>query len=353
MNELTKIESPTTALAIVKKSLPIFFFEDEKNKEKFVSACAIDLYQRSEDYVKNGINYEDVLLCHYRASQQGLNYLNGDYTVVKFGGKNPKPVVFTSYQKQRKDILDSPNVAEFYPNIIWRGATVQQRDLLQWDIVNVPHVGNKYDQNGFLNFADILGFEFVLVRADGKKYNYFATVKEIVLEVGKDEKMLFMYKGRSGETMWFKFVMRKLLKWLPFSVGQSKDWSEVQPRDASPVGDIADVPFEEIGGVNLLQPEPQPQQQQQPQTMTQPQPQPQQQPATAQPQPQPQPQQAAPVQPQPQQPQQTEKRWLNIDSEEWRGVLASIATGQVKSVADVRKTYAVSKAVELEIQKYL
>lgn len=29
MNELQKIESPTTALAIVKKSLPIFFFEDE------------------------------------------------------------------------------------------------------------------------------------------------------------------------------------------------------------------------------------------------------------------------------------------------------------------------------------
>ena len=202
MNELQRIESPTTALAIVKKSLPIFFFEDEKNKEKFVSACAIDLYQRSEDYVKNGINYEDVLLCHYRASQQGLNYLNGDYTVVKFGGKNPKPVVFTSYQKQRQDILDSPNVAEFYPNIIWRGANVQQRDLLQWDITNVPHVGAKYDQNGYLNFADIMGFEFVLVRADGKKYNYFATVNEIVLEVGKDENLLFMYKNRNGETMW-------------------------------------------------------------------------------------------------------------------------------------------------------
>lgn len=341
MNELQKIESPTTALAIVKKSLPIFFFEDDKNKEKFVSACAIDLYQRSEDYIKNGISYEDVLLCHYRASQQGLNYLNGDYTVVKFGGKNPKPVVFTSYQKQRQDILDSPNVAEFYPNIIWRGATVQQRDLLQWDITNVPHVGPKYDQNGYLNFADIMGFEFVLVRADGKKYNYFATVQEVVLEVGKDEKMLFMYKGRNGESMWYKFVMRKLLKWLPFSVGQSKDWREVQPRDDSPVGEVYDIPFEEVGGVNLLQPN----QQTQPQQM------PQQQPAPAPAQPQPQ--QAAPVQPQPQNPQQPEKRWLNIDSEDWRGVMASIATGQVKSVADVRKIYAVSKAVEAELQKYL
>lgn len=335
MNELQKIESPTTALAIVKKSLPIFFFEDEKNKEKFVSACAIDLYQRSEEYVKNGINYEDVLLCHYRASQQGLNYLNGDYTVVKFGGKNPKPVVFTSYQKQRQDILDSPNVAEFYPNIIWRGATVQQRDLLQWDIQNVPHVGTKYDQNGYLNFADIMGFEFVLVRADGKRYNYFATVNEIVLEVGKDEKLLFMYKNRNGETMWYKFVMRKLLKWLPFSVGQSKDWREVQPRDDSPVGEVVDIPFEEVGGVNLLQPNQQPQLQPQPQ------------PAPAQPQ------QAAPVQQQPQQPQQPEKKWLNIDTEDWRGVMASIATGQVKSVADVRKIYAVSKAVEAELQKYL
>lgn len=338
MNELQKIESPTTALAIVKKSMPIFYFENPENEKKFVSACAIDLYQRSEDYVKNGINYEDVLLCHYRASQQGLNYLNGDYTVVKFGGKNPKPVVFTSYQKQRQDILDSPNVAEFYPNIIWRGATVQQRDLLQWDIQNVPHIGPKYDQNGYLNFADIMGFEFVLVRADGKKYNYFATVNEIVLEVGKDEKMLFMYKGRNGESMWYKFVMRKLLKWLPFSVGQSKDWREVQPRDDSPVGEVYDIPFEEVGGVNLLQPDQQPH----------PQPQLQQQPATAQPQPQPQ--QAAPVQTQQQQP---EKRWLNIDTEDWRGVMASIATGQVKSVADVRKIYAVSKAVEAELIKYL
>ena len=343
MNELQRIESPATALGIVKKSLPLFFFEDAKNEQKFVSSCAIDLYKRSDEYVKNGISYEDVLLCHYQAAQQGLSYLNGDYTVVKFGGKNPKPVVFTSYQKQRKDILDSPNVAEFYPNIIWRGATVQQRDLLQWDIVNVPHVGNKYDQNGYLNFADIMGFEFVLVRADGKKYNYFATVQEIELEVGKDEKMLFMYKGRSGETMWFKFVMRKLLKWLPFSVGQSKDWSEVQPRDERPVGEVVDVQFEEFaGGVNLLQPN------QQTQPQPQPMPQPQQQPT------QPQPQQAAPVQPQPQQTQQQpEKRWLNIDSEDWRGVLASIATGQVKSVADVRKIYAVSKAVEAELQKYL
>lgn len=327
MNELTKIESPTTALAIVKKSLPIFYFENQENEKKFVSACAIDLYKRSDEYVKNGISYEDVLLCHYQASQQGLNYLNGDYTVVKFGGKNPKPVVFTSYQKQRQDILDSPNVAEFYPNIIWQGATVQQRDLLQWDIKNVPHTGAKYDQNGLLNFNDILGFEFVLVRSDGKKYNYFATVNDIVLEVGKDDKLLFMYRNRNGESMWYKFVMRKLLKWLPFSVGQSKDWREVQPRDDRPVVDIDDVPFEEVGGVNLLQP------QQQPQTMTQPQPQTQQ-----------------PAQPQPQQP---EKRWLNIDSEEWRGVLASIATGQVKSVAEVRKTYAVSKAVEAELQKYL
>lgn len=344
MNELQRIESPATALGIVKKSLPLFFFEDAKNEQKFVSSCAIDLYKRSDEYVKNGISYEDVLLCHYQAAQQGLSYLNGDYTVVKFGGKNPKPVVFTSYQKQRKDILDSPNVAEFYPNIIWRGATVQQRDLLQWDIVNVPHVGNKYDQNGYLNFADILGFEFVLVRADGKKYNYFATVQEIVLEVGKDEKMLFMYKGRSGETMWFKFVMRKLLKWLPFSVGQSKDWSEVQPRDDRPAGEVVDVQFEEFaGGVNLLQqPEPQPQQQE------------------ATPAPAPQPQTAAPAPApapahtqQPQTQQQPEKRWLNIDSEEWRGVLASIATGQVKSVADVRKYYAVSKAVEAELQKYL
>jgi len=344
MNELQKIESPTTALAIVKKSMPIFYFENPENEKKFVSACAIDLYQRSEDYVKNGISYEDVLLCHYRASQQGLNYLNGDYTVVKFGGKNPKPVVFTSYQKQRQDILDSPNVAEFYPNIIWRGASVQQRDLLQWDIANVPHTGPKYDQNGYLNFADIMGFEFVLVRADGKKYNYFATVNEIVLEVGKDEKLLFMYKNRNGETMWYKFVMRKLLKWLPFSVGQSKDWREVQPRDDSPVGEVVDIPFEEVGGVNLLQPKQQPQ----PQPQPMPQNQLQQQPATAQPQPQPQ--QAAPVQPQQQQP---EKRWLNIDSEDWRGVMASIATGQVKSVADVRKIYAVSKAVEAELQKYL
>lgn len=332
MNELQKIESPTTALAIVKKSMPIFYFENPENEKKFVSACAIDLYQRSEDYVKNGISYEDVLLCHYRASQQGLNYLNGDYTVVKFGGKNPKPVVFTSYQKQRQDILDSPNVAEFYPNIIWRGATVQQRDLLQWDITNVPHIGPKYDQNGYLNFADIMGFEFVLVRADGKRYNYFATVNEIVLEVGKDEKMLFMYKGRNGESMWYKFVMRKLLKWLPFSVGQSKDWREVQPRDDSPVGEVCDIPFEEVGGVNLLQPNQQEQQQPKPTPA------------------QPQPQQATPVQ---QQPQQPEKKWLNIDTEDWRGVMASIATGQVKSVADVRKIYAVSKAVEAELQKYL
>lgn len=350
MNELQKIESPTTALAIVKKSMPIFYFENPENEKKFVSACAIDLYQRSEDYVKNGISYEDVLLCHYRASQQGLNYLNGDYTVVKFGGKNPKPVVFTSYQKQRQDILDSPNVAEFYPNIIWRGATVQQRDLLQWDITNVPHIGPKYDQNGYLNFADIMGFEFVLVRSDGKKYNYFATVQEVVLEVGKDEKMLFMYKGRNGESMWYKFVMRKLLKWLPFSVGQSKDWREVQPRDDSPVGEVCDIPFEEVGGVNLLQPNQQEQQQQpeyQVQTTVPSNPQ---YPANPQyqQQPQPQPQQAAPVQP-----QQPEKKWLNIDSEDWRGVMASIATGQVKSVADVRKTYAVSKAVEAELQKYL
>lgn len=339
MNELQKIESPTTALAIVKKSLPIFFFESPENEKKFVSACAIDLYKRSEEYVKNGISYEDVLLCHYQASQQGLNYLNGDYTVVKFGGKNPKPVVFTSYQKQRQDILDSPNVAEFYPNIIWRGATVQQRDLLQWDIQNVPHVGAKYDQNGYLNLTDILGFEFVLVRADGKRYNYFATVNDIILEVGKDEKMLFMYKGRNGESMWYKFVMRKLLKWLPFSVGQSKDWRELQPRDDSPVGEVLDIPFEEVGGVNLLQPNQQPQLQPQPEQ--------------EQPQPQAQPQQAAPVQQQPQQPQQPEKKWLNIDSDDWRGVMASIATGQVKSVADVRKIYAVSKAVEAELLKYL
>ncbi len=323
MEQLEKWQTPMQLLEFVKRQLPVFYFDTEKEQQKWVAATTLDLYKNGQQYKTMGVQIEDVLLCHYQAANQGLSLLNGDYTIVRFGGKNPKPVAFTSYQRQRADVLSSPNVREFYPRTIWKGASVQQRDILKWEIKNPPHTGEKYGPDGTLKFDDILGFEFVLVRVDGEKYNYFSTVKDILLEIGKDEKMLFAYKKANGETMWWKFVMRKLLKWLPFDLNTSKDWRESFPTEKEVIPETlgVSVPFEVIG-TDLFK-----QQQQQQQEQGQ-------------------------GQEQQQQEQEQQKPWLNIGTLEWDAVLAGISEGSILSVADVRSKYAVSRAVAEELQKF-
>lgn len=321
-NNLIKVVSPKQALQIVKENEFVTFFENPQEQQKFQSSVVLDLYKNGQVYADGGIDPLDVLICHYQAAQQGLSLLAGDYSVVKFGGKNPKPVIFTSYKKQREDVLKSENVSEFYPNIIWKGSKVQQRDLLQWDIENISHSSPKYDKNGNFDLLQILGFEFVLVRCDGKKFNYFATTEEILLEVGKKQELLFMYRGKNAENMYFKFVMRKLLKWLPFSLECAKNWAENMPQneksdesfddviDAEYVDD--DINLDAVPDVFKGEQEQQPQEQQ----------------------------------------QDEGKKWLNEGTKEWDNVIQGIANGKVTSVADVRNFYKVSKEVAQKIEKY-
>lgn len=322
-NSIVKIVTPAQALQVVKETEMLTYFDSDQENKRFQSSVALDLYKNCQTYAENHIDPVDVVVCHYQAAQQGLSLINGDYSVVKFGGKNPKPVIFTSYRKQREDVLKSENVSEFYPNIIWRGARVQQRDLLQWEIENVSHMGGKYDKNGNFDLSQILGFEFVLVRNDGKKYNYFATTDEILMEVGKKQDLLFMYRGKNAESMYFKFVMRKLLKWLPFSLDCSKNWAETPYKDdeGGQFDGVVDVEFEDVQGVDM------------PEELK--------------------PQQAPEEQPTTTATEDDGKKWLNEGTKEWDNVLSGIAAGKVASVADVRQYYKVSKEVATKIEQYL
>lgn len=233
MEQLVKFKSMSDIAQFAKDSTQILFFDDTARQKKFVSSLVLDLYEDSkkspaDNYAGRGIDYMDVVMLHYRASDKGLDYMRGDFSIVKFGGKNPRPQLFTSYRREREDVLNSPNVAEFYPQTIYNGSKVVQIDTLQWRIEPQKKSAKKLNAQGQFDLTNVMGFAFTLVTTSGKRYTYFTTKEEIFFEIGKDEKMLFMYRGANGETMFWKFVMRKLLKWLPVSLDGVKNWEEAE-----------------------------------------------------------------------------------------------------------------------------
>ena len=233
MEQLVKFKSMSEIAQFAKNSTQMLFFDEEMKQRKFISSLVLDLYEDSkklpaENYANRSIDYMDVVMLHYRAADKGLDYMKGDFSIVKFGGKNPRPQVFTSYHREREDVLNSPIVAEFYPQTIYNGSKVVQLDTLQWNIEPQKKSARKLNAQGQFDLTNVMGFAFTLITTSGRKFTYFTTKEEIFFEIGKDEKTLFMYRGANGETMFWKFVMRKLLKWLPISLVGVKNWEEAE-----------------------------------------------------------------------------------------------------------------------------
>ena len=233
MEQLVKFKSMSEIAQFAKDSTQMLFFDDTVKQKKFVSSLILDLYEDSkkspaDNYAGRGVDYMDVVMLHYRASDKGLDYMRGDFSIVKFGGKNPRPQLFTSYRREREDVLNSPNVAEFYPQTVYNGSKVIQLDTLQWRIEPQKKSAKKLNAQGQFDLTNVMGFAFTLVTTSGRKFTYFTTKEEIFFEIGKDEKTLFMYRGANAETMFWKFVMRKLLKWLPISLGGVKNWEDAE-----------------------------------------------------------------------------------------------------------------------------
>ena len=233
MEQLVKFKSMSEIAQFAKNSTQMLFFDEEVKQKKFVSSLVLDLYEDTkklpaENYANRGIDYMDVAMLHYRAVDSGLDYMRGDFSIVKFGGKNPRPQVFTSYRREREDVLNSPIVAEFFPQTIYNGSKVVQLDTLRWRIEPQKKSAIKLNEKGQFDLTNVMGFAFTLITKRGRKFTYFTTKEEIFFEIGKDEKTLFMYRGANGETMFWKFVMRKLLKWLPISLGGVKKWEDAE-----------------------------------------------------------------------------------------------------------------------------
>ena len=233
MEQLVKFKSMSEIAQFAKNSTQMLFFDEEVKQKKFVSSLVLDLYEDTkklpaENYANRGIDYMDVVMLHYRAVDNGLDYMRGDFSIVKFGGKNPRPQVFTSYRREREDVLNSPIVAEFFPQTVYNGSKVVQLDTLQWRIEPQKKSARKLNERGQFDLTNVMGFAFTLITTSGRKFTYFTTKEEIFFEIGKDEKTLFMYRGANGETMFWKFVMRKLLKWLPISLGGVKKWEDAE-----------------------------------------------------------------------------------------------------------------------------
>ena len=233
MSEITKFQSMGEIAQFAKDSTQMLYFADAEKQKKFISSLVLDLYEDSrkapaDNYAGKGIDYMDVLMLHYRAADKGLNYMNKDFSIVKFGGKNPRPQIFTSYQREREDVMNSPVVAEFYPQTIYNGSKVVQKDTLHWEISPQRKSAKKLNAQGQFDLTNVMGFAFTLKTTNGKQYTYFTTKEEIFFEIGKDEKTLFMYRGANGETMFWKFVMRKLLKWLPVNLQMEKKWEDAE-----------------------------------------------------------------------------------------------------------------------------
>ena len=233
MEQLVKFKSMSEIAQFAKNSTQMLFFDEDVKQKKFVSSLILDLYEDSkkspaDNYAGRGVDYMDVVMLHYRASDKGLDYMRGDFSIVKFGGKNPRPQLFTSYRREREDVLNSPNVAEFYPQTVYNGSKVIQLDTLQWRIEPQKKSAKKLNAQGQFDLTNVMGFAFTLVTTSGRKFTYFTTKEEIFFEIGKDEKTLFMYRGANAETMFWKFVMRKLLKWLPISLGGVKNWEDAE-----------------------------------------------------------------------------------------------------------------------------
>ena len=233
MEQLVKFKSMSDIAQFAKNSTQMLFFDEDVKQKKFISSLVLDLYEDTkklpaENYANRGIDYMDVIMLHYRAVDNGLDYMRGDFSIVKFGGKNPRPQVFTSYRREREDVLNSPIVAEFFPQTVYNGSKVVQLDTLQWRIEPQKKSARKLNERGQFDLTNVMGFAFTLITTSGRKFTYFTTKEEIFFEIGKDEKTLFMYRGANGETMFWKFVMRKLLKWLPISLCGVKKWEEAE-----------------------------------------------------------------------------------------------------------------------------
>ena len=231
MTQIQKFQNTGEIAQFVKSNSDFLFFDNQTNRQKFASGLILDLYndsKKADNYASSGIDLMDVVMLHYKAATAGLSHINGDFSIVKFGGKNPRPVAFTSYQKERDDVLKSEIVAEFFPQTVYNGSKVVQLDTLQWRIEPQKKSARKLNERGQFDLTNVMGFAFTLVTTSGRKFTYFTTKEEIFFEIGKDEKTLFMYRGANGETMFWKFVMRKLLKWLPISLCGVKKWEEAE-----------------------------------------------------------------------------------------------------------------------------
>ena len=329
MTQIQKFQSMAEIANFVKENSQMLYFEDLGKQQKFMSNLVLDIYNDSrlqEGYAAKGIDLMDVITLHYRAADLGLSYIKGDFSIVKFGGKNPRPQIFTSYKREREDVLNSEMVAEFYPQTVYNGSKVIQRDTLDWQISPQQKSARKLNAQGQFDLTNVMGFAFTLVTTSGKRYTYFTTKEEIFFEIGKEEKMLFMYKSANGEMMFYKFVMRKLLKWLPISLSEAKKWqdAEIVPNlplnePTQPVlGNVGN--FAEKSAFKFIEPsKPEPEEKTEPKQPKKPEPQP--------------------------KAKEKEKPTLTTGSDEFQNILERIAAGKVTSVEQLEEEWNIPNDV--------
>ena len=99
MTQIQKFQNTGEIAQFVKSNSDFLFFDNQTNRQKFASGLILDLYndsKKADNYGSSGIDLMDVVMLHYKAANAGLSHINGDFSIVKFGGKIPRPVAFTS-----------------------------------------------------------------------------------------------------------------------------------------------------------------------------------------------------------------------------------------------------------------
>ena len=266
-------------------------------------------------------------------TKMGFDFLQGDATPVLF---QEKLVIMPDWRKE-KEFYEQKFDAKISFLMLRKEDKITQYGEYEHTFEIAPRawkpsevtVVNKTSSSGKtyqetekknLNTAYACIVEF----ATGEKKSYVESTDNI-LKLAKQNKNIKFYKdGNAQDTMYKKFVMRQLLQGLTDNSGASYNFNAIE---------YAEVIDEPITGADLAKAieEVEPAIEIPQETATT---------ETAE----------TPANTEPKT-TDDDKKWLNENSVEYDNVLKGIESGAVKSVADVRKFYAVSKAMEEKINE--
>jgi hypothetical protein len=246
-----------TALALrmqqaneIKQAVSCFIPEDEKGQELFSRNCLFYIVKnkaeiqgdmviipREKDTLEIGLF--EFLEKMYVASSAGLSFINKEFTLVPFGGKNPTVAVVPDFRVEKR-IAESKGLTIRFLHGRKGDAFTEEADPLCHTFTIIRRSGEfkiieKTNQYGGLKSKNDVEWYAAIAtaHATGKEYSYVESTNNILLRANPST-LSFYDNPNSMDSMYEKFVLRQLIRRLPSEL-RSIDFDKVE-----------DIPYEEV-----------------------------------------------------------------------------------------------------------